>query len=710
MQARVSTLTAFIALSLINLSTTPSVRSQETNRPNNLAEPSSWLDPSFWATIDGKPIEDNWDFTGDEIRLVKPRGGSGSLLSPPLASHFTLEWKWKIEKGTNSGLKYRVHKHANKWLGLEYQIIDQNGPSSTINKSSTGAIYDLVSPSEEKNILPPGEWNQAKVSAKGDQIQHFLNGVLIAECSTNNVEWKSNIAKSKFWGIESFASSNDPQRIMLTDHGGRVSFKDFRWVNHQEVVSKTLESTGPYLANGLKHGWVKQSSATIWTRTTRNPGMNLNGPEFLEITKKQADTLQSQNDETLLLNSQLPPNTKLDQMLGSCPGTAAEVRLSYFPEKQTKKIKTTDWKTTIAANDFAHQWQIDQLLPNQKYVAIVETRPIGQKSLSAVTRGHFRTAPKPSQQVPINFCLTTCHDFLRRDDGFQGHKIYPSMAKLNPHFTIHAGDIEYYDKPFPWALTKDLMRYKWNRIFALPNNRDFYANHSAYFLKDDHDTLKNDCWPGQTYGSVTFEEGKQIFNEEQFPTISQRYQTIQWGKDLQIWLLEGRDYRSPNNAKDGPEKTILGEAQKTWLFRTLDESAATFKLIVSPTPIVGPDRKNKRDNHANPEFAFEGEELRNRIASYEGTIVFCGDRHWQYASIDRETGIWEFGCGPGSEKHQFGWREGDLRPDHKFLRVAGGFLSGEIRYSQEGPDNPELTLRHHKVTGSVVSEFSFGSE
>ena len=110
----------------------------------------------------------------------------------------------------------------------------------------------------------------------------------------------------------------------------------------------------------------------------------------------------------------------------------------------------------------------------------------------------------------------------------------------------------------------ELMRFKWERIFALPDNRKFYQNTTSYFLKDDHDTLKDDCWPGQTYGSVTFEQGVKLFNEEQFPAAEKfpsdtpRYKTVRWGKDLQFWLLEGRDFRSANDAPDGPDKTIFG--------------------------------------------------------------------------------------------------------------------------------------------------------
>ena len=185
--------------------------------------------------------------------------------------------------------------------------------------------------------------------------------------------------------------------------------------------------------------------------------------------------------------------------------------------------------------------------------------------------------------------------------------------------------------------------------------------------------------------------------------------TIRWGRDLQIWILEGRDYRSPNNMPDGPGKSILGREQKAWLFKTLQDSDAKFKLICSPTPIVGPDRKNKKDNHANEIFAHEGNEIRQKVSAIPGVIVFCGDRHWQYASVDEKTNLWEFGCGPGSEKHQLGWKAGDERPVHRFLRVKGGFLSGELTYRGKKKES-KLVIRHRSVTGEKVSEFEFPTQ
>ncbi|WP_186774691.1 family 16 glycoside hydrolase [Allorhodopirellula solitaria] len=670
-------------------------------------EITDWARRDFWRTTGDKPVSDGWQFQDGAITLAKPREG-GSIVTPPLPSHFELDWQWKIEEGVNSGLKYRVrrfgkHLFSNRLLGLEYQIIDSQ-PDST-SKGSTASIYDLVGPTKEKTLNPPGQWNHSKIVAVGDKIEHFLNGERVAAAITSGPEWETAIALSKFYGSSDFGRPQTGDRFMLTDHGGKITYKDFQFVAREAVESSQETRQGPFLANATRNSWADQNSIVIWTRTTRNQEMLVDGKPFVQIDRKRAGQLAKIKDADKLLGVQLPEDASLDQMFGACPGEAGKVRLTYFPNQKRNAAKSTQWTTTDAESDFTAQWKLEGLRPDTKYATVVEAQTVDGRP-SAVLRGSFRTAPNPTEPEDLKFCITTCHDFIRRDDGLQGHQIYPAMNQIQPDFIVHAGDIEYYDKPDPWALTKPLMRFKWGRIFSLPSNRDFYNRTTTYFIKDDHDTLADDSWPGRTYGAVTFAEGVKLFNEEQFPSKDDRYKTIRWGRDLQIWILEGRDYRSPNDMPDGPEKTILGEQQKAWLFQTLDESDARFKLICSPTPIVGPDRANKKDNHANEIFAHEGRQLREKLSSVPGVIVFCGDRHWQYASVDEATNLWEFGCGPGSEKHQFGWKPGDERPVHRFLRVKGGFLSGELAYRDE--DEPStLTIRHHRVTGEKVSEFEF---
>ncbi len=278
------------------------------------------------------------------------------------------------------------------------------------------------------------------------------------------------------------------------------------------------------------------------------------------------------------------------------------------------------------------------------------------------------------------------------------------MLKMSPDFYVHTGDVEYYDVPEPFALTEELMRFKWDRLFALPLQRAFWEQVTSYFMRDDHDALKNDAYPGMHYGTVSWDRGIEIFDKEQFPSNDKNYKTIRWGKDLQIWITDGHNYRSKNTDVDGTDKTIWGKEQKEWLFRTLKKSNATFKLLITGDPILGPDRDNKGDNYANKAFKYEGDEIRKFLNQFDNLYICNGDRHWQYVTHLDGTNLWEFSCGAGADEHAGGWIPTDVRPEHRFLRVKGGFLKGTVSHEA---GNSVLKLRHFDVDGNVVHEETF---
>ncbi|MFM7180850.1 MAG: alkaline phosphatase D family protein [Verrucomicrobiales bacterium] len=440
---------------------------------------------------------------------------------------------------------------------------------------------------------------------------------------------------------------------------------------------------GVYFGNGIKIGEVDSTSAIVWLRLTDRPERRSDGTEF--------------NDK----DSAVPAGLSLRDMKDSLMGAAGSVRLRYKTADDQETV--TDWRSVEANQDFTTQIRLDGLKPGAAYTVVAEGRAEGEENPSVKCEGGFRSAPAASMAAPVRFVVVTCHDFPRRDDGERGHIIYKAMSGLKPEFFVHAGDIEYYDKAGPFAKSAELARFKWNRLYSLANQRDFHCRHASYFMKDDHDTLMNDCWPGQTYGDLTWEQGLAIFRE-QVPMGEKTYRTTRWGRDLQIWMVEGRDYRSPNNMPDGPEKSILGAEQKKWLFDSLRASDATFRVVISPTPIIGPDRGSKNDNLSNKGFTHEGNEVKAFLASQSGTFVICGDRHWQYASRHPKSGLWEFGCGPGSDSHAGGFAMKNREPEHQFLRINGGFLS--VAVTPEGA-TPQILFRHHDVSGEIVHEESF---
>jgi alkaline phosphatase D len=436
-------------------------------------------------------------------------------------------------------------------------------------------------------------------------------------------------------------------------------------------------------ATGVKVGEVTDTSAIVWMRVTAKPVRNAEGQKF-----------------TGRPMGALPADANVDTFHGACPGAAGKVRLSYGTRADMTADSVTDWVSVKPENDYTHQFQLKDLKPGTTYYYIAETQS-EQGELHTPLRGSFRTAPRGPAEV--FFTLVTCQGYHDVDHA-DGYHIYEAMGRLKPHFFIADGDNVYYDSDAPLATSVPLARYHWHRMHSLPRHVAFHLSTSAYFLKDDHDCWMNDCWPGWTNRKMapfTFEEGLKVFRE-QAPMGEKTYRTVRWGDDLQLWFVEGRDFRSPNNMPDGPAKSIWGAEQKAWLMQTLKASNAAWRILVSPTPMVGPDRDNKGDNHANKAFAHEGNEFRQWAKENLGAnfFVLCGDRHWQYHSVHPETGLHEFSCGPASNEHASGTPGEDPRL-HKFHRVKGGFLS--VRVSRE-ENRPTILFRHHDVHGEVVHE------
>ncbi len=308
---------------------------------------------------------------------------------------------------------------------------------------------------------------------------------------------------------------------------------------------------GPYQATGTRVGEVTQDAAIVWTRLTRHPQRNNDGIVFPKKVDRKNDR---------------PTKVPVEQIEGACPGMPGRVRLRYGLSADLSDATETAWIDVSEATDFIHQFPLRGLTPDRTYHYAAEAALPSESQVRGEFRGKFSTAPPPTTPSEFRFCVMTCQGYKDRDH-VEGHPIYPSMLALEPRFVTMTGDLVYYDNDEPRAVTPALARLHWERMFSLPRLIAMLRNTSSYWLKDDHDTLTNDSWPGMNAGELTFAEGQKIFRQ-QAPMGEQSYRTFRWGRDLQIWFTDGRDFRSPNTMPDGPDKTIWGAAQKAWFKRT----------------------------------------------------------------------------------------------------------------------------------------------
>ena len=460
---------------------------------------------------------------------------------------------------------------------------------------------------------------------------------------------------------------------------------------------------GPFFATGIKIGELTQTSAIVWVRLTKNSDRIGNEAPLVEVIYKDPESSQliSGTDRPDVPPIVIfPDGYDIHSIQGAVPGTSGKVRLKYKPKDDEDWIQI-DWRTVDPEKDYTHQFHLTDLLAGGEYEILLEASSNKNNKVSASVEGKFKTPPSADVAAQVNFIVTTGTSYPDVDSE-SGYKLYPNALKLDPEFFVHTGDIIYYDA---LGKTADLARWHWDRMYSYPNNIEFHKQVASYFIKDDHDTWVNDCYPGMEtrfMGEFTYDQGTQIFLEE-VPMGEKTFRTVRWGKDLQIWLVEGRDFRSPNPEPDGPEKSIWGKEQLQWFMKTVMDSDATFKVLISPTPIVGPDRTTKNDNYANSGFTYEGDMIRQFISEQKNMVVVCGDRHWQYISKDIETGILEFSCGPASNAHAGGWKQENILAEHLYLNVVGGFLEGSV-LQESGV--PVLVFRHYNPDGQLLNEYS----
>ena len=479
---------------------------------------------------------------------------------------------------------------------------------------------------------------------------------------------------------------------LLAAAKGVLEVTELEGSSMQSIEPLVDSSIEPQQATGMRIVEVDRDRAAIWVRATR-----WSLPNLADLAELQFESPMAKGTHN---RGPMLPSGGVDGLRYAVPGVKAEVRVSYRPMGKGNWVNT-DWVQVDAGNDYSTVIKINQLNPDTAYEIRTAARAIGHETVSTLN-GKFKTLPSAESESNFRLAVGTCQDFPDRD-GPHGFDVYRTMVERRTDAFVMAGDVVYYDK---LARSVPLAHYHWQQTYGLPTLQNFHRQVPTYFLKDDHDTYVNDSWPGTRFKwteDFTFEDGQRIFIQ-QTGLPSPAYRTLRVGKDLQVWLMEGRDYRSPNNAADGPEKSIWGAEQKAWLASSLAESKAKFKVLISPTPIVGPDRDNKHDNHSNAVFATEGNEIRKMLGTHANLVSVCGDRHWQYHSVDPATGLHEFSVGPVSDRHAGGWDQKDYRADmHRFLRVGGGYL--EIELSGVAADR-KLTLRHFDTHGNEQHSYS----
>jgi alkaline phosphatase D len=347
--------------------------------------------------------------------------------------------------------------------------------------------------------------------------------------------------------------------------------------------------------------------------------------------------------------------------------------------------------------------------------------------------GEFVTAPAPDSETPVTFAwsgdLGSRGHCRRVTDGYP---IFRAMARVPVDFFLFVGDTIYSDHvcdgpefvPGSGFVAKTLPQYhakhRYNRADA--GLQAYFRQTSVFAIWDDHE-VAND-FSGRA--GPRMPTGRQAFIDY-FPIVppgedpGRLYRRFRWGKLLEVFILDTRQYRSANSDVDGPGKTMLGRAQRRWLVEGVSGSTALWKIVVTSVSLSVPTGRGARDSWSNANvwgfpdesgtgFAVERDailrDLRGR--GVKNLVFLAADVH--HAELIRhhpstEWSFHEFIAGPLSASL------GRPRPLDQALNPRSLWALGSVEnFGVIAVDAASLTVRIIDVDGQLRHTHTIGPE
>ncbi len=182
-----------------------------------------------WTGYGRSDLPAGWQIEGDALAFVPGGEGGDAVVPGGPYGDFELALEWKIQPCGNSGIFYRgAEGHEAVWASApEMQVLDDAcHPDARYPSHRAGSNYDLHAATPGA-VRPAGEWNQARIVAQGPHVEHWLNGVEMAEYEQGSPDWTARVAASKFREMPDYGRAMSGV-IALQDHGDRVWYRNLK--------------------------------------------------------------------------------------------------------------------------------------------------------------------------------------------------------------------------------------------------------------------------------------------------------------------------------------------------------------------------------------------------------------------------------------------------------------------------------------------------
>jgi alkaline phosphatase D len=457
-------------------------------------------------------------------------------------------------------------------------------------------------------------------------------------------------------------------------------------------------------------------------------------------------------------------------VLWSAGSSAGELRVRLT--SNGRRLRSVRGAYADEQTDFTARHTLRGLAPGREYEATLWFEDsAGRKGEEQTLR--FSTAPIHPAPTSLVWSGDVCGQGWGINDELGGMTSYQAMLDVQPDLFLHCGDTIYADEPIEARVLEPDLTHLWRSRVELGVDHvaetlaDFRGRHRYNLLDDnvrrfhqsvpmvaqwdDHETTNN-WWPGHTVADPAYRREKscdvlaarsrrawQEYQPIALDHLNGRgttgfaealiYRKVSRGAHLDVFCLDQRSYRGPNDVPEGQaEKGLMGEAQTEWLIREVSKSRATWKVISADQPLsINARLHDDRDSYANhldgtPKgreaelarvlSAFKANGVRN-VVWVTADVHYTAAHHYDpsraaYTDFDP---FWEFVSGPlhgstfpakdvdttfGAKIHYALGAE-TLNPKGESPRAGKQFF-GQMLISRDGA----LTVNLRKVSGEVL--------
>ena len=172
--------------------------------------------PTAWQVIDGS---------------IAKNIGTRDIVTREQFGDFELTFDWKVATGGNAGVFYRATEEYNRvyWSAPEYQLLDDpNAGAEGRNRfRAAGAAYEIDSV-PVGIVKPAGEWNSARIVARGAHVEHWLNGQKVVEYELWSPDWEAKVEASKFKPWPNYGRAKTGHIALQGDHRGDLALRNIK--------------------------------------------------------------------------------------------------------------------------------------------------------------------------------------------------------------------------------------------------------------------------------------------------------------------------------------------------------------------------------------------------------------------------------------------------------------------------------------------------